>query len=570
MDASRSLETLPGVDPWQATIGTSLVRVLRRWAAQRGECVALRFLDRGERVVDAATYRELDRDARSVAARLRAAGAIGRPVLVALPQGLDFVRCLLGCLYAGAIPVPTPNWDDPRAAGRIAAMREQARPALIIAAPRNGAASPEVVRPIDLLQGPADPVWHDPAPGDIALLQYTSGSTSRPKGVVVTHGNLAANLEMIHLAFGMTAAETTVSWLPLHHDMGLVGNVLAQFYLGASTVLMSPLAFLQRPARWLQGISAFGAATSGGPNFGYELCLRSIGDAALRDLDLSRWRLAFCGAEPIRPGTLRRFAERFQSVGFAATACYPCYGLAEATLFVTGGQAGAGATFVEGLAPVTGASVACGFARLDCEVALLAPDTPARVAEGAVGEIAIAGSQISPGFWEPDRGVVPDAARVALVDGRRFLRTGDLGRLVDGNLHVVGRKTNMIVLNGANIHAEDVERSVAATSHAPSLGAVAALPVIGAAEEGFVLVCELRRGAVSDATAAMLPVLAAAVGEAHGVLPLETLLVAPGAIVRTLSGKLQREATLAAHLEGRLVVLARHIPARSRKRDSPD
>lgn len=561
MDASQSMKARPDADPWEGAIGTSLVRALRLWAAQQGDRVALRFLERGERVADTATYAELDRDARIVAARLRATGAIGRPVLVALPQGLDFVRCLLGCLYAGAIPVPTPNWDDPRATTRISALIEQSRPALIIASPRGGSAPPHLAQPVDLLQGPVDPVWHDPTPADIALLQYTSGSTSQPKGVVITHGNLSANLEMIRAAFDIGPAETTVSWLPLHHDMGLIGNVLEQLYLGASTVLMSPLAFLQRPARWLQAISAFGAATSGGPNFGYELCLRSVGDAALQGLDLSRWRLAFCGAEPVRADTLRRFAERFQTVGFEAKAFYPCYGLAEATLFVTGGRAGEGPAIVEGLAAVAGVSVGCGFPRLDCEVALLEPGTARRVVENEVGEIAIAGSHVSPGFWDPDRGVVPNAARAVSVDGRGFLRSGDLGRMVEGNLHVVGRASNMIVLHGANIHAEDVERTMAAVPGALSFGAVAALPMIDAIEENFVLVCEMRRGATPDATASVLPILAAAVAEAHGVVPLESLLVAPGAVARTLSGKLQRDATRAAYIERRLPILRRHTPA---------
>ncbi len=565
MDEQRSARG--GADPWQDEAGTSLVRALRRWAVERGGHTALRFLERGERESDAATYAELDRDARTVAARLRAAGAAGRPVLVALPQGLDFLRCLVGCLYAGAIPVPTPAWDDPRATARIAAIMAQARPALVIALPRDGAAPSILVRPADLLQGTADPPPHDPAPADIALLQYTSGSTSRPKGVVITHGNIAANLEMIRRAFALDADGATISWLPLHHDMGLIGSVLEQLHLGATVGLMSPLAFLQRPARWLQALSALGTSTAGGPNFGYELCRRTVTDAQLRGLDLSRWRLAFCGAEPVRPATLTRFVERFAPAGFDAKAFYPCYGLAEATLFVTGGQPGAGATIIDGPdpgAPLAGASISCGTPRLDAAVALLEPDAPARVPEGSVGEIAIAGANVSPGFWDPDRGIVPDPDRLARLDGRTYLRTGDIGRLVAGNLHVVGRTRNMIVLHGANIHAEDVERTVADLPQAAALGTVAALPITDDGEEGFVLVCEAQRGTPSDAAADLLPAITAIVAEAHGAAPLQTLLVPPGTIARTLSGKLQRDATREAYRAGKLEILARHVAPRPR------
>lgn len=565
MSGSQSIGT--SADSWIGAAGSGVLRVLRRHAAADGGRVALRYLDRGEREADSASYVSLDRDARVIAARLRAAGAAGRPVLVALPQGLDYVRCFLGCLYAGAIAVPTPGWDDPRAAERVAAIVGQADPALVIAEPRAGADA-LLVAPGELLQGADDGVQIDPAPGDVAFLQYTSGSTSRPKGVAITHGNIAANLEMIRLAFGQDAADTTVSWLPLHHDMGLIGGVLEPLYLGASAVLMSPLAFLQRPARWLHAISEYDASTCGAPNFGYEFCARMVGEAQIQGLDLSGWKLAFCGAEPVRAGTLERFAARFGACGFDPRAFYPCYGMAEATLFVTGGRTGEGATVVRdlaglaGAASVSGATVSCGFPRLGCEVALLEPGADRAVAAGAVGEIVVAGPQVSPGFWQADVGVVADEGRLAELGGRRYLRSGDLGRMVDGNLHVVGRLRNMVILRGANIHAEDVEQTVAQLPGASGLGAIAVLPVTEADEEGFVLVCELARGAGPEAV--VLPGLAAAVAAAHGILPRETLLVAAGGIRRTLSGKLQREATRAAWREGSLEVLARHVPVRGR------
>jgi acyl-CoA synthetase (AMP-forming)/AMP-acid ligase II len=547
-------------DPWTSRTGTSLLRVLRNRAALHGDRVALRFLERGEREADVTTYAELDRAARRIAASLRAAGAVGRPVLVALPQGLDFVLCFLGCLYAGAIGVPTPAWNDPRATDRIRGILANSGPALVVASAPRADMPVHLVTPDELLQGAgihdAAPL-HDPLPSDIAFLQYTSGSTSQPKGVVITHGNIAANLEMIRRAFGQDEGDVTVSWLPLHHDMGLIGCVLEPLYLGASAVLMSPLAFLQRPARWLQAIASYGATTCGAPSFGYEFCLRGGTDTLAPGLDLSRWKLAFCGAEPVRALTLSRFAERFKAAGFSDAAFYPCYGQAEATLFVTGGEAG------QGVRVGPDGSVSCGHPWLDTEIVLLASAGDATVAD-AVGEIAIAGPQVSPGFWDPDRGIVPDPARAVLLAGRSYLRSGDLGRLDDGALHVVGRLRNMIILRGANIHAEDVERTVSDLPAMALLGGVAALRVTGTDEEGIILVCELQRGAALEAAAAALPSLAVAVAEAHGVAPLETLLVAAGGIARTVSGKLQRDATYDLHRSGTLPALARYRSVRAR------
>ncbi len=367
-------------------------------------------------------------------------------------------------------------------------------------------------------------------------MQYTSGSTSEPKGVVITHGNISANLAMIREAFGQSEANSTVSWLPLHHDMGLIGCVLVPLSIGASAVLMSPLAFLQRPARWLRALDAYGATTAGAPNFGCDMCLRSITDEQIRGVDLTRWRLAFCGSEPIRGTTLARFANRFARFGFCSDAFYPCYGQAEATLFVTGGIAGQGAKATEG-------SVSCGFPRLGCDVVLLNPRAPERVAADEAGEIAVAGPQVSPGFWRPGEGVVPDPGRDVMLDGRRYLRTGDLGIWRDGGLHVIGRLKNMIIVRGTNIYAEDVEQTALSDPAAAGLGAVAAFAKLEDDAEGMVLVCELARGVTPDAVAGVPAALAAAVANGHGIVPAEVLVVAPGTIDRTLSGKLRRETT---------------------------
>jgi acyl-CoA synthetase (AMP-forming)/AMP-acid ligase II len=563
----------------------TIPEILRQRAAAHGDRLALRFLRRGEHPEDEASYAALDRTARIVAGHLRAAGLGHGPVLVALPQGLDFVRCFLGCLYAGVIAIPTPALADPRGAERIAGIAAAARPTAIFAAedaaeaklwPELRARLPglQLLTPAAILTGAPEAGLPLPAPEDIAFLQYTSGSTSRPKGVVITHGNIAANLEMIRDAFAQDATNSTVSWLPLHHDMGLIGCVLEPLVLGAQAVLMSPLAFLQRPARWLLAMDRFGATTAGAPNFAYELCARAVTEAQSQGLDLSRWRLAFCGAEPVRAATLARFAARFAPHGFQAEAFYPCYGQAEATLFVTGGRPGTGLRerlLPRGDGAPAIATVSCGKPFLGTGIALLDPAAPRHLPEGAVGEIAIAGPQVSPGFWDPDRGILPDLSREVSLDGRRYLRSGDLGAWQEGELHVVGRLKNMIILRGANIYAEDVERTAMALPAAAGLGAVAALAhaAPGGGPESLSLVCEAGRDQLPEAPSALLASLGEAVAQAHGVLPEEVVLLAAGGIERTLSGKLQRALTAQRLAAGELPVLARHRPPRAAAHFAP-
>jgi acyl-CoA synthetase (AMP-forming)/AMP-acid ligase II len=543
-------------------------------AARGGDRIALRYLSRGEAVSDEASYAALDAAARTVAGNLLAGGLAGRPVMIALPQGLDFVRCFLGCVYAGAIAIPAPALGGARTKERIGAIAAHARPAVVIAAAdapshsldeiRERSPQTRLVAPEDLLSGPAAETLPAQTPDGVAFLQYTSGSTSAPKGVVITHRNILANLEMIRVAFGQTEADSTVSWLPLHHDMGLIGCVLEPLYLGAEAMLMSPLTFLQRPARWLRAMDRFRATTAGAPNFAYDLCARTVTDEQARGIDLSCWRLAFCGSEPIRAATLARFAARFAPSGFPAHALYPCYGLAEATLFVTGGKPASGIrerTLARSGGPGLQA-VSCGEPILGAEVALLEPEAPRRTAPGAIGEIAVRGPQVSPGFWDPERGIVPDDTRSVALDGRVFLRTGDLGTIEDGELYVVGRLKNMIIVHGANIYAEDIEHTVKSLPDGAELGAVAALPVLGPERrtESVALVCEVGRGAAPLDPEGLLDRIATAVADAHGVLAAELALVPAGAIERTVSGKLQRARTAERLAGGELPVLARLAP----------
>ncbi|GAB4069449.1 fatty acyl-AMP ligase [Ancylobacter sonchi] len=565
--------------PPPASTAADLVATIGLHAEQRGHELALRFLRRGEHVDEEASYAELDKAARTIARNLAAAGLAGRPVLVALPQGIDFVRCFLGCLHAGVIAIPTPALGDPRGADRLLRIAAHAQPAALVApldrhdtahwtALRERAPSCRFLAIGDLLAGEAGERTAPRASGDVAFLQYTSGSTSQPKAVVITHGNIAANLAMIRTAFAQDASNSTVSWLPLHHDMGLIGCVLEPLVIGASATLMSPLAFLQRPLRWLRAMDRFGATTAGAPNFAYGLCARSIDAAEASTLDLSRWSLAFCGAEPVRADTLARFSAHFAGSGFSAKAFYPCYGLAEATLFVTGGVPGQGVATAAlprqggGIADV----VSCGTPRLGTSIAVLRSDGAAHVACGETGEIAVSGDQVSPGFWNSDGRVAPDPEREVVIDGRRYLRTGDLGALRDGALHVLGRLKNMIIVRGVNIYAEDVEQTVLTHPAAAAFEAAVALSILDRADgegevEGFVLVCELSRKGETVAASA-LQALTQAVAEVHGIMLLAVLVVPYGDIERTVSGKLQRPATRSSLQEGRLTALQHHTPGR--------
>ena len=328
----------------------SLVDIARMRAASTAPRSAYVFLADGEREDACLTWQELDDQARGIAGLLQREAAAGERALLLFPPGLEFVTAFLGCLYAGVVAVPAypprPRRDDLR----LAAILESAEPRVVLttaalltqlAGSREripGLRNPRLLA-TDGPDLPAPAEWreHRPAGGDLAFLQYTSGSTASPKGVRVTHANLLHNQGMIREAFGQSEDSTVVGWLPLYHDMGLIGNVLQTLYAGARCILMSPAAFLQRPARWLEAIHGYRATTSGGPNFAYELCLRRVTPEQRAGLDLSGWQVAFNGAEPVRAETLERFAATFAVCGFRRQAFYPCYGLAEATLFVTGG-----------------------------------------------------------------------------------------------------------------------------------------------------------------------------------------------------------------------------------------
>ncbi|HSK81412.1 MAG TPA: fatty acyl-AMP ligase, partial [Thermoanaerobaculia bacterium] len=447
--------------------------ILENRAAEQGERPAYVFLSYGETGVaeERLTYAELDARARAIGASLQEAGAGGERVALLFPPGADFVASFFGCLYAGAVAVPAlpprPRGADPRlqaicrdARPRVALTTAEKLPAL----ERAAAEIPELkaaLRMAPATEGAADWRRADLGPEALAFLQYTSGSTSSPKGVMVSHGNLVHNEELIRRTFEQSSGSVVLGWLPLYHDMGLIGTVLQPLYTGAVSYLMTPGAFLQRPARWLEAISRYRATTSGGPNFAYELCVRKVGEAERESLDLSSWQVAFNGAEPVRAGTLRRFAEAFAPCGFRATAFRPCYGLAEATLLVSGGrpegeprvraldaEALERHDVVEGDAARSRELVGCGAAMQ--EVLAVDPESGDPCPPGGVGEIWVAGPSVARGYWErPEETATTFGARLADGTGP-FLRTGDLGFVSGGELFLTGRLKDLIILRGRN------------------------------------------------------------------------------------------------------------------------
>ncbi|HEX8150919.1 MAG TPA: amino acid adenylation domain-containing protein, partial [Pyrinomonadaceae bacterium] len=565
---------------------STLVELLRRRAALQGEAVGYTFLADGEAEEESFTYAELDRRARLIAARLQELGAAGERVLLIYPPGLEYVAAFFGCLYAGAVAVPVYPPRPNRSMLRFRAVVADARPKAalttgqVLSRARAMSEGDEHlsacawVATEQLEPAPAER-WREPAglSGEtLAFLQYTSGSTSTPKGVMVSHGNLLHNQRIIRAACGHTERSTFVGWLPLYHDMGLIGNVLQPLFIGARCVLMSPVSFLQKPFRWLQAVSRYRAFTSGGPNFAYELCARTVTPEQLATLDLSGWAVAFNGAEPVRASSLERFAEVFAPAGFRRGAFFPCYGLAEATLFVTGGSEAArpfvypveaNALDRNQVAAAAGGDaearplVGCGRPWLSQKVVIADPKTRKECAPDRVGEIWVKGESVAQGYWGREaESEETFRARLAETGEGPFLRTGDLGFVRDGELFVTGRLKDLVIIRGRNLYPQDIEWSVQQCHPALRTDFGAAFSVEAEGEERLVVVQELdaRQGADPEA---LREGVRRAVAEAHEVQLHSLVLIKAGSLPKTSSGKIQRRATRAAYLAGELNVVAR-------------
>lgn len=562
----------------------TLVELLQARADQEPEKLAYRFLPDGKSEITTLTYAELDQRARSIGAWLESLNGGGERALLLYPPGLDYIASFFGCLYAGvtAVPAYPPRLNRP--VPRIQSIVADSQAAFALTTSKilhnigqrfEHTPDLQALRWLDTEQVPlgAEADWRNPdiTSDTLAFLQYTSGSTSQPKGVTLNHGNLMHNLKAIQHGFQIDSSAVGVFWLPSYHDMGLIGGILEAIYIGAQSTLMSPVSFLQRPFRWLEAMSRYKGTITGAPNFAYDLCVEKISPEQMETLDLNLWSLAFCGAEPIRPETLDRFARAFEGCGFRKSAFYPCYGLAEATLIASGGDGPSEpkvsnfdrkALESDRVVPVSPDAdhsqgmISCGKSVIEQQIAIVDPGTLVKCKPDQVGEIWVSGPSIARGYWElPDETRETFQAFLADTDEGPFMRTGDLGFLQDGELYVTGRLKDLVIIHGRNHYPQDIELTVESSHIALQPGAGAAFSVDDDGKEHLVIVQEVTRQNRRPDVDAVVTAVRQAVAEKHDLQVFAIVLVKPMSIPKTSSGKIKRRHCKADFLKGYLDVV---------------
>lgn len=562
---------------------TNFIDILEYWVDKTPSNPAFYFTD-GEGNDVVITYEELYKKARAVAALLQERGMTGERVLLLYPPCLDFVIGFYGCVLAGAIAVPAYPPRRNRNADRIQSIADDAESRLAMTvssvAQRMQGAVDEAL-PLKNIQwletdkvddGVSDR-WRRPIirPDSLAVLQYTSGSTGSPKGVMLSHGNLAYNTQLICHGFRPGRNGVGFCWLPTYHDMGLVGSVLEPVFVGLPAIFMSPMSFLQRPLRWLECITRYRVTMSGGPNFAYELCIEKISDEDLKLLDLSCWEVAYNGAEPVRAETLKKFTERFSAVGFREDSFYPCYGMAETTLIVTGAVGRNKPYFctfdgqelddrrVKPASPDDPNArelVGCGVVLPGQEVAIVDPETRKRLPPDRIGEIWINSPTVGHGYWnKPEISQNTFRSKIEGED-KPFLKTGDLGFIYDGQMFVTGRIKDLIIIRGVNRYPQDIEQTVEKCDPRIKSGSSAAFAVDFLGRERLIIVAEVERSRDKD-WGGVIQAIRRDVAQEHEVPPDAVILVRAGSIPKTSSGKIQRHACREGFFNGSLTELAR-------------
>ncbi|MBN1171344.1 MAG: fatty acyl-AMP ligase, partial [Micromonosporaceae bacterium] len=557
--------------------------LLRSCAQRQPDGRAYTFLDRDGQVQDQCTFAELDRRAAAIAERIQADCPPDGRVLILHPPSLEYVASFFGCMYAGTVAVTAYPPNFTRRLDRLRALIHDSRPALAITTARIvRAARAHFIEAAEL----GDIGWLDTAtvagdgsgwippsadPERLAFLQYTSGTTGTPRGVMVRHGNLVHNARIIYDAVGYRPDDRMVSWLPPYHDMGLIAGLLMPVYGGFETVLMAPATFALDPYQWLSAISRHRGTTSYAPNFAYDLCVDRIGERQRADLDLSSWRVAVLGAEPTRAATLRRFIGAFETSGFCPAALRSGYGLAESTLAVAVTREFPRVLDVQASAIERGEIVDAVPADRrelvstglsvdgDQRVRIVAPDTGEVLADGGVGEVWLSGPSVAAGYWQrPEQTVATFEARTSTGDGP-YLRTGDLGFLRDGELYVTGRIKDMIIVRGRNLYPQDVEQCALASHPGLRSGFAAACGLDLDGEERLLVVAELRMDGEDPDVSGIIKAVRQAVGAEFDVTVHAVVLVRSGTLPRTSSGKVQRHVARIEFSSGGLVEVARWV-----------
>ena len=562
----------------------TLLALLQMRAQEHPEQLAYRYIQDDDADIITVTYGELDRRARAIGSWLESFGAGGQRALLLYPPGLDYIVSFFGCLYAGvtAVPAYPPRLNRP--VPRIQSIVADSRATFAITTSsilhnieQRFEHAPDLMAlhwlNSDHVPAGLEADWRHPdiSAETLAFLQYTSGSTSQPKGVMLTHGNLIHNLKAIYYGFQLDDESSGVFWLPSYHDMGLIGGILEPMYIGGPSTLLSPVSFLQRPFRWLEAISRYKGTTSGAPNFAYDLCAEKITPEQIDLLDLSSWSLAFCGAEPIRPETLERFARTFERSGFRKSSFYPCFGMAESTLLVSGGIGPAEPRYltvdrkslerdrVTETSPEDANAltmVNCGKSIIDQKIVIANPSTLERCAPDQIGEIWISGPSVAHGYW----GLAEETeshfhAHLADTGEGPFLRTGDLGFLHNDELFVTGRLKDLIIIHGSNHYPQDIELTVESAHVALQQSGGAAFSVTDEGREKLVIIQEVTRQGRNADVNEVTSAIRQAVSEKHDLQVFAIVLVKPMSIPKTSSGKIQRHACKSAFLNSELEVV---------------
>ncbi|MGH2412808.1 MAG: AMP-binding protein, partial [Microcystaceae cyanobacterium] len=564
---------------------SNFVDLLNQRSVEQSSKIAFTFLSDGETEAESLTYHQLDRQARAIAAFLQELNAKGGRALLLYQPGLEFISAFLGCLYAGVIAVPAYPPRPNRSLDRLQAIVSDAQATFALTTQSllstlegrlTQSLTTEAIRCVttDNIATHLADDWQKLLLSEdtLAFLQYTSGSTGIPKGVMVSHGNLLHNSGLINHCFQNTADSIGISWLPPYHDMGLIGGILQPIYVGVFMVLMPPVAFLQRPLRWLQAISNYRATTSGAPNFAYDLCVNQVTPEQRETLDLKCWELAFTGAEPIRAETLDKFAQTFAVCGFRQKVFYACYGMAETTLLVSGGlkevtpvlKTFQGKALEQNQVIATPYSetgsvtlVGCGQAAGKQQIRIVNPETLTRCHGNEIGEIWVAGDSVAQGYWNRKTQTEETfKAYLAAPQAGPFLRTGDLGFLQEGELFVTGRLKDLIIIRGRNHYPQDIELTTEKSHPALRESCGAAFSIDVAGEERLVIACEVKRSYLRRLDSEQVArSIRKAILQAHELQPFAIALLKTGSIPKTSSGKIQRHACKAGFLQGSLEIV---------------